>query len=58
MRSRSGSNSDGPLKFGVGVIYDGRIASGDWNQRVSSQSFIERELVAILMALRSFGALL
>jgi len=44
--------------LGWGAIYDGRIASGDWNRRVSCQSSNERELLAILMALKSFGALL
>jgi len=44
--------------LGWGAVYEGHIASGDWNRRISFQSSNEREMLAILMALKSFKLLL
>jgi hypothetical protein len=38
------------------AVYEGRVALGDWNRRISFQSLNERELLAILMALKSFDS--
>ena len=40
--------------LGWGAVCDGRIASGDWNIRVSHLSSNQREMLAILMALKAF----
>lgn len=44
--------------LGWGAKCGEHIASGDWNRRISFQSSNERELLAILMALKSFVPLL
>ena len=44
--------------LGWGAVYDGQVASGDWNVRVSFLSSNEREMLAILMALKAFSSLI
>ena len=44
--------------LGWGAVYQGKIASGDWNVRVSYLSSNEREMLAILMALKSFASMI
>lgn len=44
--------------LGWGAVCEGHIASGDWNKRISFQSSNEREMLAILMALKAFRSLL
>lgn len=44
--------------LGWGAVYNGRVASGDWNKRVSYLTSNEREMLAILMALKAFASLL
>lgn len=42
--------------LGWGAVYNGNIASGDWNRRVSCLSSNEREMLAILMAIKAFAS--
>ena len=43
----------------VGVaVYDGQVASGDWNVRVSFLLSNKRKIFAILMALKAFSSLI
>lgn len=44
--------------LGWGAIYEGRVASGDWNTRVSYLTSNEREMLAILMAIKAFATLI
>lgn len=44
--------------LGWGAVCEGHIASGDWNKRISFQSSNEREMLAILVALKAFRPLL
>ena len=48
----------GASTLGWGAVWEDRVASGDCNRRISYQSSNERELLAILMALKSFSRLL
>ena len=44
--------------LGWGAVCNDKIASGDWNPRVSRESSNYREMLAILMALKSFQSVL
>ncbi|WAR11495.1 hypothetical protein MAR_025675 [Mya arenaria] len=44
--------------LGWGATYGSHVASGDWNRRVSYLSSNEREMLAILMAIKAFAKLL
>ena len=44
--------------LGWGAVYDAQVTSGDWNVRVSFLSSNEREMLAILMALKAFSSLI
>jgi hypothetical protein len=43
--------------LGWGAVYQDKVASGDWNTRVSCLTSNEREMLAILMAIQAFGRL-
>lgn len=43
---------------GWGVVYNGKVASSDWNKRVSYLISNEREMLAILMTIKAFACLL
>jgi len=42
--------------LGWGAVFDGRVASGDRNNRVSFLSSNEWEMLAILMAIKAFSS--
>ncbi|WAR14875.1 PUS3-like protein [Mya arenaria] len=44
--------------LGWGATYGSHVASGDWNRRVSYLTSNEREMLAILMAIKAFAKLL
>ena len=44
--------------LGWGAVYDAQVTSRDWNVRVSFLSSNEREMLAILMALKAFSSLI
>jgi len=44
--------------LGWGAVCNKQVASGDWNKRISFQSSNEREMMAILMALKAFASIL
>ena len=44
--------------LGWGAVFDGQVASGDWNVQVSFLLSNEREMLTILMALKVFSSLI
>lgn len=44
--------------LGWGAVYSDKVASGDWNSRVACLTSNEREMLAVLTALKAFAPLL
>ena len=57
-RASTGTNLPDASDIGWGAVYDGQVASWDWNDQVSFLSSNERKMLAILMALKAFSSLI